>query len=178
MAELSESPATDKGIRTASISDQVLDRSIAREYLRENRDELHQWLRYIWGEYMKWFTFLSTLNVAGLALTQKIIPQDGFLVCLAFSVFNILGLVGTITIQIYSFISLRRTDRLLNLLKGLATDQELPSPIKQEFLPTLPLFVPIWTGIANFTAIAFFALIWSYLAIVGSHGGQVFPSSG
>lgn len=65
------------------------------EAIRNHLEELRDSFKFVWSEYLKWYTFLSTLNLLALTFIQHGEESTRNDVVLTFAVFDVLGSLTT-----------------------------------------------------------------------------------
>lgn len=112
--------------------------------------------RFAWSEYLRWYAFLSTLNLVGLGFFVEFGRNTGWLVPAAFLMFNLLGLVTSILMVPY-------TRTVTELVRGLdpVPPQELPNLTRA--VGGIPRTIGYWAAIANAISLVAFAALWGYL---------------
>jgi hypothetical protein len=115
-------------------------------------------LRFVWSEYLRWYTFLSTLNLVGLGFFVGTGRHTGWPVPAAFLMFNVLGLITAILMLPYT----HKVTRLVDSLD----DAALVDRPEQKLRGTqsgIPKGIAYWGATANAVSLILFIALWTYL---------------
>lgn len=177
----SELPSIDASIATIPAVPLLSDKAVA--VLAAHRQELLDNFKFVWGEYMKWFSFFCGFNLIALGVVQKIGAPPGFSPFVAaFLTISILSSGSSVYMFAYS-------KRVCGNLEKLSADlcrQTVPVPehdsVSRKISSTLPSPLTVWAASVNFVAIAIFIAMWVYIYINGispaekNHVAASFPS--
>jgi 3-oxoacyl-[acyl-carrier-protein] synthase-3 len=135
---------------------------LAREILRKEIDDLYDWLKFVWSEFLKWFTFFCTLNVAAIGALQFVDIYLRQFVEFVFFVLNIGGVVSSTFVLSYTWtIASRVTDTRKKL--GATYDNVSKSLLRG----TEPFILAAWTGSSIVAAFLLFVSIWGMFLWTG-----------
>src|SRR5256885_1995144 len=73
-----------------------------RDILHKEVGSLHEWLKLIWAEYLKWFTFFCTLNVAAIGALHFVDFSVRSYFEVVFLILNIGGVITSAFILYYT----------------------------------------------------------------------------
>ncbi len=128
---------------------------LAREVLQKEVSDLHEWLRFTWTEFLKWFTFFCTLNVAAIGALHFIdLPLRPF-VEFIFITLNIGGMFICAITFCYTRLVSFRMEETYKKLKA-----TYPNEVNALISPTAPTTMAAWFAIFMIAAFLLFIAVW------------------
>src|SRR6185312_9836863 len=122
-------------------------------------DSIVDWLKFAWSEYLKWFAFLCTLNVAGIGVLRYVEQPFQVWFEFVFVMFNVGGFLTSIALSLHSFYATREIRKIdeANRISS-ARDGRAARP----HIASVPLAFGIWCAFASFCAMLQFSIIWLF----------------
>jgi hypothetical protein len=133
---------------------------LVTEQLGEHRDIF----KFVWAEYLRWYTFLAGLNLIGLGFIhdrdfiEKTGSPDRIYVVAAFALFNVLFSLTSVGVLLYT----RQTRQVWAVGKQFVAERSYSSSIPPEVvrIHALPFPMAYWAATANLIATIAFVAIW------------------
>ena len=129
------------------------------DFIQQQLDEIRDSFKFVWTEYLKWYTFLSTLNLLALGFVHgsATTPNRPSIV-LAFATFNFLGCITSIALFEYTRRNRRRWSDGKAIIRSGLTGSGASGDVVETL--TLPFAIGMWAAVANGIALLLFLVIW------------------
>lgn len=136
--------------------------------LKAHREEVREHFKFVWSEYLKWFTFFCTFNLTALVVVHSVGTDPGLspLVC-AFLAIDVLSSVSSVYMFYYSGRVCLHLNKLAEELCESAVEPPEKLIVRSRMMPTFPMALSKWAAAANFLAIVILIAVWTVISVLG-----------
>lgn len=123
--------------------------------------EAQDWLKFVWIEFLKWFAFLCTLNVAALGAFHFIPANTQSILAIVFIVLNFGGCISTGFVMAYTnFAFLQESKAYAEIVRAYATANI--NGLDEVVKSTIPRRLAIWASISVLLALVLISFVWAW----------------
>jgi hypothetical protein len=128
------------------------------QLLRTHVQQIQDWIRFVWAEYLKWFAFICTLNVAAVGAVHFIGSSSRLYFSMVFALLDLGGCLSSIFVLFFTASSARGAKVYSEAMDNLISAR---ISINARNLPaTTPLVLGLWIGSSIIVALLFFLSLW------------------